>query len=92
MDDLGDDSTNVVVPLRVVHEAVLGSALAVGDVGFEDTPTTLTARSDDATHLRRRMVRKSVLPAAPFCLRKLLTPIIPTRTNAAKGWEAECAE
>ena len=52
VDDLRDDSTNVVVPLGVVHKAVLGSALAVGDVGFEDTPTTLAARSNDATHLR----------------------------------------
>lgn len=50
MDDVGDDTTDVVVALRIVHEAVPGSTLAVGVVGPEHRPTTLPLRPNDATH------------------------------------------
>lgn len=55
VDDRGHDALDVVVPLGVVHHAVLGRALAVGVVGLEDRPTTLTLGPDDAAHLHGRV-------------------------------------
>ena len=65
VDNVRDDATNVVVPLRIVHQAVLGSAFAVGDMGLEDTSTTLTACPDNATHLCRREKQEKSAPSEP---------------------------
>ncbi len=48
VDDVRHDAPDVVVPLRVVHEAVFGSALTVRVVGREHGPTALALGPNDS--------------------------------------------
>lgn len=52
MDDIRDHALDVAVPLSIVHDSVLGSALAMGIVGLKDASMSLTLTTNDATHLR----------------------------------------
>lgn len=52
VDDLRHHTLDVVVALSGIEDAELSSALAVGVVGLEDGPTTLTLRPNNTTHLQ----------------------------------------
>ena len=65
MDNVRDDTPDVMVPLCIVHQAVLGSTLAVGDVGLEDASTTLTTCPDNATHLCQNGIREKSVREKP---------------------------
>lgn len=52
VDDLPYHTLDVVVALSRVEHAVLGCTLAVGVVGLEHRPPTLTLGPDNATHLQ----------------------------------------
>lgn len=52
MDDLPHHTLDVVVALSGIKHTVLGSTLAVGVVGLEHRPPTLTLGPDNATHLQ----------------------------------------
>lgn len=54
VDDVGDNTLNVVVPLSRVKNTMLSSALAVGGVGPKDRSATLTLGPNNTTHLSKR--------------------------------------
>lgn len=58
VDDLADRALDVVVALSIVKHTVLGSTLAVGVVGAENGPATLTLGPNDTTHLRAHTAEK----------------------------------
>ena len=60
VDDVCDNTLDVVVALRIVQHAVLGGPLAVGVVGLEDGPTTLTLGPDNTTHLQEGIGRNTI--------------------------------
>jgi len=50
--ELSDYTADITVALILIQNTELGGSLSVGIVGFEDGPTTLTLRANDATHLQ----------------------------------------